>query len=103
MRCCRGGLDEKTAQLLEHFANVLYISCNPQTLRANIAGLLDKHRIQRFAIFDQVCSKAELRFKVRLIQIPQLRRRGARGGFGLKCGHAMVSGNRRQERLNRCC
>lgn len=50
----RGGLDEKTTELLEHFTNVLYVSCNPRTLHANIVGLLDKHRIKRFAVFDQV-------------------------------------------------
>ncbi|MGE8351533.1 MAG: tRNA (uridine(54)-C5)-methyltransferase TrmA, partial [Pseudomonas protegens] len=35
------------------FDNILYISCNPETLAANIAQLHDTHRITRCALFDQ--------------------------------------------------
>eukprot|EP00884_Botryococcus_braunii_P023337 jgi/Botrbrau1/9688/Bobra.0201s0019.2 len=49
----RGGLDDETIQLLKHFPNVVYISCNPQTLQANLNGLLDTYKIKRFAVFDQ--------------------------------------------------
>lgn len=36
MVCGRAGLDDETVQLLQKFANVVYISCNPNTLVANL-------------------------------------------------------------------
>ena len=49
----RAGLDEKTEQLLTRFDNILYISCNPDTLHTNLQHICKTHRIERFAIFDQ--------------------------------------------------
>lgn len=50
----RAGLDAATEQLLQDFDNVLYVSCNPETLAANLrCGILDTHHIARFAVFDQ--------------------------------------------------
>ncbi|KAK9846519.1 hypothetical protein WJX81_005828 [Elliptochloris bilobata] len=49
----RAGLDAATEALLPHFANVVYISCNPVTLEANLRPLLATHRVRRFAVFDQ--------------------------------------------------
>ena len=49
----RAGLDEGTLALARHFPCILYISCNPQTLRDNVSALQDSHRIQSAAIFDQ--------------------------------------------------
>lgn len=49
----RSGLDDRSVELLQHFENVLYISCNPTTLHANILQMNGSHTIQRFAIFDQ--------------------------------------------------
>ncbi len=49
----RAGLDDDTLALAGHFRRILYISCNPQTLRANIDSLADTHRIRRLALFDQ--------------------------------------------------
>ncbi|MDR1853909.1 MAG: tRNA (uridine(54)-C5)-methyltransferase TrmA [Azoarcus sp.] len=49
----RAGLDAATLALARGFANVLYISCNPATLRANVAALTDSHRIAAAAAFDQ--------------------------------------------------
>ena len=33
---CSAGLDGETVQLLQEFTNVVYISCNPNTLVANL-------------------------------------------------------------------
>lgn len=33
---CSAGLDGETVQLLQEFTNVVYISCNPSTLVANL-------------------------------------------------------------------
>lgn len=49
----RSGLDDGTLQLAARFDNILYISCNPQTLHANLSVLNATHRIERFALFDQ--------------------------------------------------
>ena len=49
----RCGLDAATVELARGFANILYISCNPQTLRENVAALEATHRISAAAVFDQ--------------------------------------------------
>lgn len=49
----RSGLDDITLALARRFDNILYISCNPETQRANIAALHDSHRIAALALFDQ--------------------------------------------------
>ena len=36
------------------FDQVVYISCNPQTLAQNLTAVADTHDIERFAVFDQV-------------------------------------------------
>ncbi len=49
----RGGLDAATLELAAGFDNILYISCNPETLRDNLASLERSHRIATAAAFDQ--------------------------------------------------
>ena len=49
----RSGLDPATVELASRFANILYISCNPQTLQENVAALQATHRIAAAAAFDQ--------------------------------------------------
>lgn len=49
----RAGMDPDTCELTRRFDNILYISCNPETLATNIAQLHDTHRIERCALFDQ--------------------------------------------------
>ncbi|APR05074.1 tRNA (uridine(54)-C5)-methyltransferase TrmA [Thauera chlorobenzoica] len=49
----RAGLDEGTIALAKGFDNLVYISCNPDTLRANVAALAASHRIAAAAAFDQ--------------------------------------------------
>jgi tRNA (uracil-5-)-methyltransferase len=50
----RAGLDPDTEQLLREFDQVVYISCNPETLAKNLNAVADTHDIARFAVFDQV-------------------------------------------------
>jgi tRNA (uracil-5-)-methyltransferase len=50
----RAGLDPDTEALLREFEQVLYISCNPETLASNLRAVADTHAIARFAVFDQV-------------------------------------------------
>lgn len=49
----RAGMDPDTCELTRRFQRILYISCNPETLAANIAQLHDTHKITRSALFDQ--------------------------------------------------
>jgi len=49
----RAGLDPHTLGMASGFDDILYISCNPQTLAANLEVLTQTHSIERFALFDQ--------------------------------------------------
>jgi tRNA (uracil-5-)-methyltransferase len=49
----RAGMDPDTCELTRRFERILYISCNPETLAANIAQLNDTHKVTRCALFDQ--------------------------------------------------
>lgn len=49
----RAGLDYATVKLVQDYDNILYISCNPETLQANMQVLGETHEIARFALFDQ--------------------------------------------------
>ena len=49
----RAGVDDATLALLQRFPNIVYISYNPHTLRANLDTLCQTHTIQRMALFDQ--------------------------------------------------
>jgi tRNA (uracil-5-)-methyltransferase len=49
----RAGMDPDTCELTRRFDSILYISCNPQTLAANIAQLHDSHAVVKTALFDQ--------------------------------------------------
>ena len=52
----RAGLDAATEQLVSKFNHILYISCNPHTLRHNLESFRSNghhFEIRRFALFDQ--------------------------------------------------
>ncbi|WP_165007507.1 tRNA (uridine(54)-C5)-methyltransferase TrmA [Neisseria yangbaofengii] len=49
----RAGIDDETLKLVAQFDNVIYISCNPETLRSNLEILARTHSIERAALFDQ--------------------------------------------------
>ena len=49
----RAGLDDGTIELIQRFDNIIYISCNPETLKANLNVLTATHQIARLAVFDQ--------------------------------------------------
>lgn len=49
----RAGLDPVTLSLLQQFTHVIYISCNPTTLKENLLTLMPTHAIERMALFDQ--------------------------------------------------
>lgn len=49
----RAGLDPDSVELVRQFERIIYISCNPETLRENLASLITTHKIDHFALFDQ--------------------------------------------------
>lgn len=49
----RAGMDEDTCKMVQGYERILYISCNPETLRDNLDVLKQTHTITRFALFDQ--------------------------------------------------
>jgi tRNA (uracil-5-)-methyltransferase len=49
----RSGLDAQTLEFASRFENIIYISCNPQTLLENVVALQATHEIAATALFDQ--------------------------------------------------
>ncbi|MBL4630793.1 MAG: tRNA (uridine(54)-C5)-methyltransferase TrmA [Paraglaciecola sp.] len=49
----RSGLDDTTVEMISQYENIIYISCNPATLKLNLDTLLLTHSVTRFALFDQ--------------------------------------------------
>jgi len=49
----RSGLDETTLQLAQNFDTIIYISCNPLTLKRDLETLVTTHTIEKMAVFDQ--------------------------------------------------
>ncbi|WP_028471340.1 tRNA (uridine(54)-C5)-methyltransferase TrmA [Neptunomonas japonica] len=49
----RSGLDDETVAQITEYENIVYISCNPDTLHDNLMSITNTHKIERFAVFDQ--------------------------------------------------
>jgi tRNA (uracil-5-)-methyltransferase len=49
----RAGLDSETLKFVSRFKNILYISCNPETLKRDLEILQKSHSVNRLAMFDQ--------------------------------------------------
>ncbi|MGY5451764.1 tRNA (uridine(54)-C5)-methyltransferase TrmA [Agarivorans sp. MS3-6] len=49
----RAGLDDATLGMVQAYDNIVYISCNPNTLYDNLSTLSKTHKISHWALFDQ--------------------------------------------------
>ncbi len=49
----RAGIDEDSLRTLQRYPRILYISCNPETLRENLEILSETHEVTEMALFDQ--------------------------------------------------
>ncbi len=49
----RAGLDKGTIDLISRIDNIIYISCNPETLARDLEMLTSTHKVDTAAIFDQ--------------------------------------------------
>lgn len=49
----RAGLDDFTREFVKNFEEIIYISCNPETLHRDLQSITNTHQIQRFGFFDQ--------------------------------------------------
>ena len=49
----RAGLDDKSRKFVDEFENIIYISCNPETLKRDLETLSKGREILNFAFFDQ--------------------------------------------------
>ena len=56
----RVGLEPSVIDFIKNFQNLIYISCNPQTLFENLRSLCATHEVRRFAIFDQFAHTAHI-------------------------------------------
>ncbi|WP_298963097.1 tRNA (uridine(54)-C5)-methyltransferase TrmA [uncultured Campylobacter sp.] len=56
----RAGLEPSVIDFIKNFQNLIYISCNPQTLFKNLRSLCTTHEVRRFAIFDQFAHTAHI-------------------------------------------
>lgn len=49
----RAGLDDESVKMIQAYDNIIYVSCNPETLKNNLEILCETHEIQSYALFDQ--------------------------------------------------
>ena len=49
----RAGLDEASIGLISKIENIIYISCNPETLARDLKTLTQTHEVMEAAMYDQ--------------------------------------------------
>jgi tRNA (uracil-5-)-methyltransferase len=62
----RCGLDDETRGLVQLYDHILYISCNPSALLADLHVLSDAYTVERMAIFDHFAYSHHLEVGVHL-------------------------------------
>jgi tRNA (uracil-5-)-methyltransferase len=72
----RCGLDAETRELVQFYDHILYVSCNPQALLADLDALGGAYEVLRLGVFDHFAYSQHLEVGVHL----RRKRRGAAGG-----------------------
>lgn len=67
----RAGLDPDSLQLVRQIPEILYISCNPESLARDLSALSETHRAVAFAVFDQFPYTEHLECGIKLVHKPQ--------------------------------
>ena len=62
----RAGMDEASCAFASRFEHLLYISCNPETLKRDLELLTKTHTIETMAMFDQFPYTAHMEMGVKL-------------------------------------
>jgi tRNA (uracil-5-)-methyltransferase len=64
----RSGMDEASCEFSSRYDNVLYISCNPETLVNDLEILCNTHTIEDMALFDQFPYTHHVEMGVKLVK-----------------------------------
>ncbi|MFA5462426.1 MAG: tRNA (uridine(54)-C5)-methyltransferase TrmA, partial [Sulfurimonas sp.] len=64
----RSGMDEATCRFASRYENIIYISCNPQTLARDLELLTKTHKVIDMALFDQFPYTHHAEMGVKLIK-----------------------------------
>lgn len=75
----RAGLGPEVAEFLSRYKRIVYVSCNPKTLRQDMDILRESHDIQRMAVFDQFPYTHHAEMGVLLVQRSGLEGHGKYG------------------------
>ncbi|MCW8954660.1 MAG: tRNA (uridine(54)-C5)-methyltransferase TrmA [Sulfurimonas sp.] len=64
----RSGMDEASCKFSSRYDNILYISCNPETLARDLAILSKTHVVENMALFDQFPYTHHVEMGVKLVK-----------------------------------
>jgi len=64
----RSGMDKESCKFVSRYENILYISCNPETLLRDLKLLFKTHRVVNMAIFDQFPYTHHVEMGVKLLR-----------------------------------
>jgi tRNA (uracil-5-)-methyltransferase len=59
-------MDEASCAFVSRFEHILYISCNPETLKRDLEYLTETHTIETMAMFDQFPYTSHMEMGVKL-------------------------------------
>ena len=64
----RSGMDENTCRFVSRYENIIYISCNPETLARDLEILSQTHKVLDLALFDQFAYTHHAEMGVKLVR-----------------------------------